>query len=307
MKSDDTSTFLVASAALPLPLKSSGRRLSIPSVITTPSHKQSSKNTGPDRLSTATFDLLPTPKSGTNSAWQWNGSRTKKSVPLSKRISSLEASPASPSPKPDEGSARKTTAISGRRCYELYGSFIRGGSSVKTLAVLLLGAEVWYSNKCTLTWKVKATKSSRLLFQLSPSTHRTEEIGSGLLPTTATRDYKGANSPAHLAKERGHHDQLPNVIAMLPTPTLQMISGGAVEAHQTEDGWKRTSKQGKDHGANLHDVVKTVGEKTGLKLQPAFALWMMGYPTDWLDLEDGEMPPSKARAMRSSPKSQQKS
>jgi hypothetical protein len=30
---------------------------------------------------------------------------------------------------------------------------------------------------------------------------------------------------------------------------------------------------------------------------------MMGYPEDWLDLEDGEMPLSKARAMRSSPES----
>ena len=34
-----------------------------------------------------------------------------------------------------------------------------------------------------------------------------------------------------------------------------------------------------------------------------FALWMMGYPTDWLDLEDGEMPLSKAQEMRLSRKS----
>jgi len=41
-------------------------------------------------------------------------------------------------------------------------------------------------------------------------------------------------------------------------------------------------------------------------LQPAFALWMMGYPTDWLDLKDGEMPLSKAQATRLSLKSQKK-
>ena len=36
-----------------------------------------------------------------------------------------------------------------------------------------------------------------------------------LLPTPASRDYKGENSPSHIAKERGHHDQLPNRIAMV--------------------------------------------------------------------------------------------
>jgi hypothetical protein len=33
-------------------------------------------------------------------------------------------------------------------------------------------------------------------------------------PTPTTRDHKGANSDEHLAKERGHHDQLPNAVKM---------------------------------------------------------------------------------------------
>jgi hypothetical protein len=33
-------------------------------------------------------------------------------------------------------------------------------------------------------------------------------------PTPAARDFKGANAPEHLAKARGHHDQLPNAVAM---------------------------------------------------------------------------------------------
>jgi hypothetical protein len=78
-----------------------------------------------------------------------------------------------------------------------------------------------------------------------------------MLPTTATRDYKGTNSDEHLSKDRGHHDQLPNALKM----------------------------------------------NTGLKLQPAFAFWMMGYPEDWTLLpflqshntppENGEKNPSK--------------
>lgn len=70
-------------------------------------------------------------------------------------------------------------------------------------------------------------------------------MNKGLLPTPATRDYKGANSAEHLAKERGHHDQLPNAIAM--------------------------------HGENH-----------GLKLQPGFVEWMMGYPIGYTDLKPSE-------------------
>ena len=33
-------------------------------------------------------------------------------------------------------------------------------------------------------------------------------------PTPTTRDHKGANSDKHLAKARGHHDQLPNAVRM---------------------------------------------------------------------------------------------
>jgi hypothetical protein len=69
-------------------------------------------------------------------------------------------------------------------------------------------------------------------------------VEKGMLPTPATRDYKGANSQEHTEKGRGHMCQLPNAIT---------------------------------HGTNR-----------GLKLQPAFVLWMCGYPEDWLDLKDGE-------------------
>jgi hypothetical protein len=79
---------------------------------------------------------------------------------------------------------------------------------------------------------------------------------------------------------------------MLPTP-------------QTRD-WK--GAQGRASKTGAMDVPAkvegTAGTKTGLKLQPGFALWMMGYPTDWCDLKDGEMPPSKARGTRGSRKLQ---
>ena len=43
---------------------------------------------------------------------------------------------------------------------------------------------------------------------------QTQLVEHRLWPTPTTRDYKGANSDEHLAKARGHHDQLPNAVKM---------------------------------------------------------------------------------------------
>jgi hypothetical protein len=45
---------------------------------------------------------------------------------------------------------------------------------------------------------------------------------------------------------------------MLPTPSTKDVSGGAVEAMRTPSGFKRVSKQGVSHGAQLHDVMKSL-------------------------------------------------
>jgi hypothetical protein len=128
-----------------------------------------------------------------------------------------------------------------------------------------------------LTWKLSATKSNRLLFQLAPSMPRIGEIEYGLLPT----------SRANKHTPQSREDFTPNLayrIQMLPTPRAQ------------DNGQNRHfPERGKSLGATIAPVA---GQKTGLKLQPAFALWMMGYPTDWCDLEDGEMPPSKRQGTR---------
>jgi len=152
--------------------------------------------------------------------------------------SSQGAIHASPSPLPGSKKAQRMTATSGRRCFKLLSTKDPAGSWLKTLLV----TSQWASTKCCLTWKAKATPRGRLLFQLAPSMPRTDEIASGLWPTPhanchtgagshgdggdniqtvvrmwptpTTRDHKGANSDKHLAKARGHHDQLPNAVKM---------------------------------------------------------------------------------------------
>ena len=49
---------------------------------------------------------------------------------------------------------------------------------------------------------------------------------------------------------------------------------------------------------------RELGKNHGLKLQPAFAEWMMGFPQEWTALNASEMPSSRSRSTRSSKQSQ---
>jgi hypothetical protein len=73
--------------------------------------------------------LLPTPRASQSVNYQKSGQRRIQTltgaIKDGRSISSLEASHASLFPPQDEDSVRKTTAISGLRCYASYESFIR--------------------------------------------------------------------------------------------------------------------------------------------------------------------------------------
>jgi hypothetical protein len=69
-----------------------------------------------------------------------------------------------------------------------------------------------------------------------------------------------------------------------------------------------TSRDHKDTG-NLENVPvnsllgRELGKNHGLKLQPAFAEWMMGFPEGWTALDVSEMPSSRNKSIRSSKRS----
>lgn len=191
-----------------------------------------------------TSKLLPTP-----STRDWKGAAQKPRDTLDSAVENgatkhrsllQEDSPASLFPKLGKEEALATTVTSGQKCLELYKSSNRHGSSLKTCVGYLLSKGDWYSNKSALTWKTVVTKSNRLLFQLSPSTHRTEGIESGL---------------------------------SLKTPS----------ASEAEGGWKIADKYWEAKAPKLK-MRDQVGRKTGLKLQPNFVAWMMGYPLNWANL-----------------------
>ena len=74
------------------------------------------------------------------------------------------------------------TVTSGRKCYESYGKYARCGSLVR----MCLESSIWHSTRCLLTWRAKATKHNRLLFQLAVSMPRTKGTECVFWPTPST-------------------------------------------------------------------------------------------------------------------------
>ena len=122
---------------------------------------------------------------------------------------------------------KKMTATSGRKCLDVFEKFNRVGLWAKTFSALLIGQGDWFSTKCNLTWKLKATKYKRMYFQLAPSTPRTGGIGFGLLPTIRANQVNGCNlNSENLAnRNKGNIEETVAkwVTGLLPTP--QAIDG----------------------------------------------------------------------------------
>lgn len=143
------------------------------------------------------------------------------------------------------------------------------------------------------------------LFRLVPLVRHTDGIESGLLLTTPTRDnairserfgrgkpnpreaIKMLSTPSasvascrrdgtwtgkYFIKSNGKKSQtrLADQIGMLPIPRARDYRGYArVNSHGT-----------------YYMLNEEVGKKTGLKLQPAFAEWMMGFPIGWTEINE---------------------
>lgn len=289
--------------------------------------------------------LLPTPRAtdGEHGGPNQRDSKGAPALAMAISTSSPAVSPASPSPVPGSERERTTTVTSGRRCFASYEKFARHGSSLRTLAASLLLGTGWYSRTVALTWRRKGTRFNRLLFQLAPSTRRTEGTGCGLLLTPTANENEqdlekfrkrmekypnGTTMPslsnqiamlttpncldtgntAHLRPSRiatgRKTDYLSRQIAMLPTPTqggfddtneralkkhqlhavvAQMLPTPATRDYKGARKPETMALTGRNPMTNTTEDA-LVGTSLGLKLQPAFVEWMMGYPEGWTEL-----------------------
>lgn len=207
---------------------------------------------------------------------------------------SQEDSPANLSPSLAEERERTITATSGHRCFEQYGRYTPLGSLVKTL----LASRRWWSPAKSLRWdaqtifskrityterkadspstksvqtsKPKDIPSNRLLFQLVPSEHRTEEIESGLLQEefrqllltpTAVMIAEDPKNFKERAKKNGYQNgttygSLASQVMysdMLPTPNAMDIPHKDMEINERG---RRNPKKGKtDHSLGIEDMA----------------------------------------------------
>jgi hypothetical protein len=121
-----------------------------------------------------------------------------------------------------------------------------------------------------------------------------------MLPTPNARDYKDTGVNTDYRKLAGK-SKLAGKIAMLHTPKASDAIGTCGDPKRQRDLRADmkiismlptcTSRDHKDTG-NMENVPvnallgRELGKNHGLKLQPAFAEWMQGFPIGWTDLED---------------------
>jgi hypothetical protein len=125
--------------------------------------------------------------------------------------------------------------------------------------------EGWYSMKCNLTWKLKATKLHRFYFQLVPSTPHIEGIESGLLPTPKVMEAPSAsweNRKADSKYKPGVTLTDLKVWGMLPTPTAMDSTNATATMKSTQ------VKEG-----SMHSVTLTRAMAMGMLPTPIAGDW----------------------------------
>jgi hypothetical protein len=103
---------------------------------------------------------------------------------------------------------------------------------------------------------------------------------------------KAMSDPKYFEKRRlkGKQTSLTEAIVMLPTP----ISSDNRDRGSWQDGAiQRRVEKGKSIELSMMMNQKPDGENPGLKLQPAFVEWMLGYPNGWTDLNHSETASSR--------------
>lgn len=138
------------------------------------------------------------------------------------------ASPVSLFQQQESGPGHPTIDISGRRCLESYERLAPPMSWRRTFAASLVGMKGWFSTRCALTWKVKATKSFRSYFLLQVSTRRTAATESGLWLGTPTAGLDQGTGRS--TQFRGNRTPTPLEFAqsLLPTPRKQTANSPCI-------------------------------------------------------------------------------
>lgn len=157
---------------------------------------------------------------------------------------------------PGSSEAQTMTVTSGKNISELLPENTPVGSFVR----MCLESNLPFSKRCFLIWRMRVTKSRRLIYRLAPSMRPTADnvfSSSALMPTlTATQRN---NKKVLYNKERG-----------LPFRSREL--GDSTRNYSLLD-WMF-----------YHNEITFQDWENG-SLNPIFAEWFMGFPMGWTDVE----------------------
>lgn len=214
---------------------------------------------------------------------------------------------------PGSEEAVMMTVTSGLKCLELS----KKSGPLGLLEKMLLESSAWHSTRCYLTWKDKATKQGRLLFQLVPSVPRIDGTDAPLWPTPNACKVGMDTSVMKSGDGRSKPNKLGWAVAIWPTPTARSWASPSQTATRQGGQDLQTTVQmyptpttgaGLCGGTGNYQQLKAleaVGEITpeerrsmasgnGGQLNPEWVEAMMGFPPGWTELEpDGRTEPGR--------------
>jgi len=251
-----------------------------------------------------------------------NSPDRKSSAPLAGRLSSAEDSPASPTALQENVRRLVTAVILPENSSVLFGKLNPDGSCLKTSqgsAQASLDGSLESSSMTFPKWGIVSDGVAGELLTLEPAIEENESL---LLPTILGAS---TNPAAHGQSNGTFKQEINRRLAMLPTPNARDYKDTGINTDYRKLAGKSklagkiamlpTVTTPRPHGndktagvfiesQNQKDLTCALGKNHGLKLQPTFAEWMMGFPEGWTALDASEMPSSRNKSIRSSKQSQ---